>query len=130
MALLTMRWHDLLFAHWPIHAGVLRPLVPAGLELDTFDGAAWLGVVPFGNARLRPLGLPLPGEAIESRQNSEAGQRCPASFFILPQCSNGSPVAAWQQFSTGSAEVANSCNLRPFAHVRDPTFQQQKGGNP
>jgi uncharacterized protein len=64
MPLLTMRWHHLLFAHWPVDAGLLRPLVPAALELDLHEGVAWLGVVPFGNARLRPLGLPLPGEAI------------------------------------------------------------------
>jgi uncharacterized protein len=43
---------------------LLRPFVPVALEIDTFDGAAWLGVVPFGNARLRPFGIPLPSEAI------------------------------------------------------------------
>jgi uncharacterized protein YqjF (DUF2071 family) len=64
MALLTMRWHDLMFAHWPVDAAALRRLVPAPLELDLHDGVAWLGVVPFGNARVRPLGMPLPGEAI------------------------------------------------------------------
>jgi uncharacterized protein YqjF (DUF2071 family) len=64
MALLTMQWHDLLFAHWPIEPDILRRHVPAGLELETFDGVAWLGVIPFGNARLHPLGLPLPGRAI------------------------------------------------------------------
>ena len=64
MALLTMRWQDLLFAHWPLDPSLLRPLVPEALEIDAFEGAGWLGVVPFGNARLRPLGMPLPGEAI------------------------------------------------------------------
>ncbi len=33
--------------HWPVPVDVLRPHVPAGLQLDTFDGTAWLGVVPF-----------------------------------------------------------------------------------
>lgn len=42
-----MRWHDLLFAHWSIEPRVLRPLIPDKLELDLFDGRAWLGVVPF-----------------------------------------------------------------------------------
>lgn len=42
-----MRWHDLLFAHWSVEPQLLRPLIPAGLELDTFDGRAWIGVVPF-----------------------------------------------------------------------------------
>jgi uncharacterized protein YqjF (DUF2071 family) len=44
---LSQRWHDLLFAHWPIPARVLQERLPAGLEVDTFDGSAWLGVIPF-----------------------------------------------------------------------------------
>ncbi len=42
-----MVWRDLLFAHWPLPAASVRPLVPPVLELDTFDGAAWVGIVPF-----------------------------------------------------------------------------------
>jgi uncharacterized protein YqjF (DUF2071 family) len=34
-----------LFAHWPVPEERLRPLVPAALELDTFEGRAWIGVV-------------------------------------------------------------------------------------
>jgi uncharacterized protein YqjF (DUF2071 family) len=60
---LAMRWLDLLFAHWPLEPAVLRPLIPAPLALDTFDGAAWLGVVPFRMTHVRPFDLPLPGEA-------------------------------------------------------------------
>src|SRR5215212_5754497 len=37
-------WRDPLFAHWPVDPGSLR--LPAGLELDTFDGSAWLTVTP------------------------------------------------------------------------------------
>lgn len=44
---LSMRWEDLLFMHWPVEAAGLRRIIPAGLELDLFDGQAWLGVVPF-----------------------------------------------------------------------------------
>ncbi len=62
-AFLTMRWLDLLFAHWPVRRNVLRPMIPSALELDTFDGSAWLGIVPFRMTHVRPLGLPLPGEA-------------------------------------------------------------------
>lgn len=55
---LRMRWHDLLFMHWPVPAGLLRPLVPPALELDTFDGSAWLGVVSFRMEDVRPRFLP------------------------------------------------------------------------
>lgn len=61
---MAMRWEDLLFAHWPVPAEVLRPLLPRGLELDTFEGTAWLGVVPFRMAGTRPRWLPpVPGTA-------------------------------------------------------------------
>ena len=55
---LRMRWHDLLFMHWPIPAAFLRPLIPPVLHLDTFDGAAWLGVVPFRMEDVRPRFVP------------------------------------------------------------------------
>jgi hypothetical protein len=53
-----MRWHNLLFIHWPIDPAVLRPLIPAGLELDTFDGSAWIAVVPFTMTGIRHRFLP------------------------------------------------------------------------
>ena len=45
--LLFMRWKNLAFFHWPIPVDALRPLVPRQLEIDTFDGQAWIGIVPF-----------------------------------------------------------------------------------
>jgi uncharacterized protein YqjF (DUF2071 family) len=55
---LFMGWHDLLFMHWPVEKGVLRPLIPAALSLDTFDGSAWLGITPFRMSGVRPRFLP------------------------------------------------------------------------
>ncbi len=48
-------WSKLLFAHWPVQPEVLRPFIPAGLMVDTFEGMAWVGVVPFymSNVRFR-----------------------------------------------------------------------------
>jgi uncharacterized protein YqjF (DUF2071 family) len=55
-------WHDLLFAHWPVPASELRPLVPPQLVLDGFNGECWIGVVPFRMSGIRARGLPaLPG---------------------------------------------------------------------
>jgi uncharacterized protein YqjF (DUF2071 family) len=59
---MRQRWHDLLFAHWPMPAGALAALVPPTLALDTFDGRGWLGVVPFHMSGIRARGLPpVPG---------------------------------------------------------------------
>lgn len=55
---LAMEWHDLLFMHWPVPAGLLRDHIPAQLALDTFDGTAWLGVIPFRMTGIRPRGVP------------------------------------------------------------------------
>lgn len=60
---MRMRWVDLLFAHWPLDPVALRPLIPAGLELDTFDGQAWLGIVPFRMEDVAPRGMPAPPSA-------------------------------------------------------------------
>ncbi len=50
---MAQRWNDLLFAHWPIPPSAIAPLLPSGLDLDTFDGNAWVGVVPFWMDRVR-----------------------------------------------------------------------------
>jgi uncharacterized protein YqjF (DUF2071 family) len=42
-----MRWENLLFAHWPVDVSELGPLIPSALAIDTFDGQAWIGIVPF-----------------------------------------------------------------------------------
>jgi uncharacterized protein YqjF (DUF2071 family) len=56
-----MRWLDLLFAHWPVDAGTLAGKLPPQLELDTWDGQAWLGIVPFTMDDVAPRGIPAPG---------------------------------------------------------------------
>jgi uncharacterized protein len=55
---MVMSWHDLLFMHWPVDVALLRPHVPAPLAIDTFDGTAWIGIVPFRMTGVRPRGLP------------------------------------------------------------------------
>lgn len=56
--ILSMGWMDLLFAHWPVPFEVLRPLIPASLGIDVFDGHAWLGIVPFRMSAVRPRWMP------------------------------------------------------------------------
>jgi len=55
---LRMSWHDLLFAHWPIAPETVRPLIPKALTLDTFEGRAWVGVVPFRMSGVVPRYAP------------------------------------------------------------------------
>jgi uncharacterized protein YqjF (DUF2071 family) len=59
---MRQRWHDLLFAHWAIAAADVRRVVPEELELDLYDGQAYVGVVPFWMSGIRSrFAPPLPG---------------------------------------------------------------------
>ena len=59
---LGQTWEQTLFAHWPVAAEELRPLVPAELEIEEHDGSAWLSVQFFRVRALRARGaLPVPG---------------------------------------------------------------------
>ena len=60
--IMKQEWHDLLFAHWAVPVETLRPLIPPALEIDTFGGRAWLGVVPFRMSGVRMRSTPaVPG---------------------------------------------------------------------
>src|SRR6266581_4012422 len=86
--MMAMRWHDLLFSHWPVDVALLRPLIPAELQIDTYDGQAWIGVVPFHMTGVRPRFVPaLPGLStfaeINVRTYVTAGGKPGVWFFSL-----------------------------------------------
>jgi uncharacterized protein YqjF (DUF2071 family) len=56
-----MDWVDALFLHWPIDPAQIRARIPADLEIDTFDGAAWISIVAFRIAGARLRGVPKHG---------------------------------------------------------------------
>ena len=59
---MRMAWERLAFLHWPLAPRALEGLLPPGVELETFGGDAFLGVVPFRMAGVRQrLAPPLPG---------------------------------------------------------------------
>jgi uncharacterized protein YqjF (DUF2071 family) len=86
--LMTQTWHDLLFAHWPVNADELRKLVPSAFAIDTFDGQAWLGVVPFRMTNVAPRFVPaLPWVSafpeLNVRTYVRVGERQGVYFFSL-----------------------------------------------
>ena len=59
---MRMNWLDLLFMHYRVDLSSLRRLIPEPLEIDTFDGDAWIGIVPFRMTGVAPRLVPsLPG---------------------------------------------------------------------
>jgi hypothetical protein len=59
MVPLAMGWRHLLFANYPLAPETVDAHLPDALAIDTFDGDAWLSVVPFTNVDVRPRGLPV-----------------------------------------------------------------------
>ena len=106
---MAQRWNDLLFAHWPIPIGEMARLLPAGLEVDTFDGYAWVGVVPFwmDQVRTRAVGercITVPGTATFCELNLRTYVRSQISglrgvyFFSLDAASALAVIGAWTLF--------------------------------
>jgi uncharacterized protein YqjF (DUF2071 family) len=54
----AMDWRDALFLHWRADADALRRIIPHDLELDTYDGAAWVSIVAFSITGARLRGMP------------------------------------------------------------------------
>lgn len=86
--LMHQRWTNLLFAHWPVAAAALRPLLPPALTVDTYEGEAWVGVIPFHMSNVRPRGIPpLPWlsafHELNVRTYVRVGERAGIWFFSL-----------------------------------------------
>jgi uncharacterized protein YqjF (DUF2071 family) len=87
-----MRWTDLAFLHWPVDPAMLRPLIPAQLPIDTFDGQAWVGIVPFQMEDTRPRFTPaIPGISafpeLNVRTYVRVGDRAGVWFFSFDAAS-------------------------------------------
>lgn len=55
VAVMRQQWLDLAYVHWRYDPAEVEALLPPGLQVDTFDGSAWVGLIPFS---MRGIGLP------------------------------------------------------------------------
>ena len=53
---MKQQWRDLAYIHWRYDPAVVQELLPEGIEVDTFDGSAWVGLIPFS---MRNISFPL-----------------------------------------------------------------------
>lgn len=56
--LLHQNWHHLLFLHWEVPAADLQALIPSSLSVDTFQGKAYVALVPFTLTGVRAVMTP------------------------------------------------------------------------
>ncbi len=64
MWMMTQKWRNLLFLHWPVDPADIRKYIPGELELDLYDNRAWIGIVLFKARGTRPRFIPpVPGAA-------------------------------------------------------------------
>lgn len=87
-----MRWCDLAFLHWPVPGESLRAQLPSGLELDTYEGRAWIGIVPFRMEGVHHRWMPpIPTAAafpeLNVRTYVRGGGRAGVWFFSLDAAS-------------------------------------------
>lgn len=100
--IMRQSWRNLLFAHWAVPADALRELVPTSLEIDTFDGYGWIGVVPFSMNDVCPRYVPLPpwiSNFLELNVRTYVRKNgIPGVYFFSLDCSNPLAVYAARQF--------------------------------
>ena len=97
---MAQTWEQLLFAHWRVPIERLRAHLPPELEVDTYEGEAWLGITPFRVTNLRLRGTPpLPGVSSFLELNcrtyvSHGGEKPGIWFFSLDASSRLAVEAA------------------------------------
>lgn len=95
--IMHQNWGKLLFMHWRLDARALRALIPSQLEIDTFDGSAWIGIVPFTMWGIRASFLPaIPGTSSFHELNVRTyvhHQGVPSVWFLSLDAANR--LAVW-----------------------------------
>ena len=97
--LMFQNWHHLLFLHWEVPPGELQRLIPPELTIDTFEGNAYVGLVPFTITGVRPvLAPPLPWisnfHEVNVRTYVHCEGRDPGVWFFSLDASSALAVAA------------------------------------
>ncbi len=133
---MTQRWNDLLFAHWPVPAARLADLIPPGLVLDTFDGSAWVGVVPFWMDQIKMRGLPpIPGANRFPELNlrtyvREENTNMGGVYFFSLDAANPLAVAVARLFFKlpyyWSKMRIDHCDNREFRYSSERRFQKNQ----
>ena len=135
---MRMGWRCLLFLHWRMDAQMLQEKLPKGLHIDTFDGSAWLAIVPFMMTKVRPKGLPaIPGISdfleLNVRTYVYDNEGVPGVWFFSLDCSSGLAVRiAQKKFKLPYMKARMKTAVADDIHYtcrRDDSYGGQPPGN-
>ncbi len=147
---MNQRWESLLFLHWRWDTAEIQRTLPPGLFVDTFQGEAWLAIVPFYMRGIRPRFCPpVPGISnfleLNVRTYVHDDQGRPGVWFYSLDCNQ--PLAVWtartffhlpyqharMQAAISDTEIAYNCqrrgeanesrfryHIQPQTHVAEP----------
>ena len=106
------RWEQLAFLHWRWDAAEIQRTLPPGLHVDTFQGDAWVAIVPFYMRGIRPRFCPpIPGVSnflemnVRTYVHDEQGR--PGVWFYSLDCNQS--LAVW---------TARTFFHLPYQHAR------------
>lgn len=96
--IMHQRWEKLAFLHWRWDPAEIQRTLPPGLHVDTFQGSAWLAIVPFFMRGIRWRMTPaVPGISnfleLNVRTYVHDDQGRPGVWFYSLDCDQ--PVAVW-----------------------------------
>lgn len=133
-SMMQQKWRDLLFLHWEYDPAEIQKTLPAGLKVDTFNGKAYIGLVPFFMQDVRLSFMPfLPGVSdfmelnvrtyvydengvpgvwfYSLEANSRLGVQGARSFFHLPYF-----YAEMRSKKTAKNEIDYECRRESLSH--------------
>src|SRR5207253_7946885 len=127
LPLMHQNWGKLLFMHWAIDPEILRPLIPSQLSIDTFDGKAWIGIIPFTMWGIRASFLPpIPGASAFHELNVRTYVHLngvPGVWFFSLDAANN--LAVWGArtfyhlpYFKAEMNLKQSANLIEYSSVR------------
>lgn len=111
-------WHDLTSVHWRYDPDDVARLLPPGFRVDTFDGAAWVGIVPFLMHRIRPAGIPPAGRLSTFLETNVR------TYLVAPDGRRGVWFASLDVTRLIPALVARVSYRLPYCWARMATLHQ------
>lgn len=103
-------WRNAVFLHYRADPEAVRPLLPEGLFPDTCEGSAWISLVAFDMAGVRPRGvpaLPMVSDFPEVNLRTYVRHGGKAGVFFL-RIEAGKPL---------SVRLARALSILPYRHA-------------